>query len=122
MAKVLVVDDSITAREEVTTFLRSYEIETETAENGLDALEKLLIDDSFRLAIVDLNMPILDGIGLAERVKEEVQNKKLSLLMLTTEHDPELKARGKAAGVKGWIMKPFNGQKAIGFIQKILAD
>ena len=122
MAKVLVVDDSAAVREEVSSFLRGQGIETETAEDGLVALEKLLEDMTFRLAIVDVNMPNLDGIGLVERVKEEVDNDKLSCLMLTTEYDPTLKARGRAAGVKGWILKPFNGDKAIAFIQKMISD
>lgn len=120
MHKVLVVDDSVAARAEVSQFLTSHQIVTETAEDGLDALSKLLKDDSFRLAIIDVNMPNLDGIGLVERIKLEVKNEKLSCLMLTTEYDPVLKARGKAAGVKGWIIKPFNGEKALGFIQKML--
>jgi two-component system chemotaxis response regulator CheY len=41
--------------------------------------------------------------------------------MLTTENDPNMKSRGKAAGVKGWIVKPFNGASALGAIQKLVA-
>jgi len=41
--------------------------------------------------------------------------------MLTTENDPKLKERGKAAGVRGWIVKPFNGNAVIGAIRKLVA-
>ena len=40
--------------------------------------------------------------------------------MLTTESDPRMKERGKAAGVKGWIVKPFNGNAVIGGIKKLV--
>ena len=41
--------------------------------------------------------------------------------MLTTESSPSMKERGKAAGIKGWIVKPFNGANALGAIQKLVA-
>ena len=41
------------------------------------------------------------------------------IIMLTTESCPKMKERGKAAGVKGWIVKPFNGPSTIGAIRKL---
>jgi two-component system chemotaxis response regulator CheY len=40
--------------------------------------------------------------------------------MLTTESDPRMKERGKAAGVKGWIVKPFKGDNVVGSIKKLI--
>ena len=47
-------------------------------------------------------------------------NAQVSVIMLTTESDPRMKERGKAAGVKGWIVKPFNGNAVIGGIKKLI--
>jgi two-component system chemotaxis response regulator CheY len=42
--------------------------------------------------------------------------------MLTTESDPRMKQRGKAAGVKGWIVKPFKGDTVVESIKKLISS
>lgn len=120
MSKVLVVDDSATVRNDVTNFLQTHGIETGTASDGAEAFEILSTDTGFRLALVDVNMPVMDGLTLVEKIKDELQALELSCIMLTTEFQTELKERGRAAGVRGWIVKPFNGEKALVGIKKLL--
>ncbi|UTW08673.1 response regulator [Pseudomonas benzenivorans] len=121
MAQILVVDDSAAIRNEVTAFLKSHNFSVETAVDGKDGLTKLKGNRDIKLIISDVNMPNMDGLTMAEKVRGELGNQSVNIIMLTTENDPNMKSRGKAAGVKGWIVKPFNGANAIGAIQKLVA-
>ncbi|QLC74251.1 response regulator [Pseudomonas sp. LPB0260] len=121
MAQILVVDDSAAIRNEVTAFLKSHNFSVETAVDGKDGLTKLKGNRDIKLIISDVNMPNMDGLTMAEKVRSELGNQTVNIIMLTTENDPNMKTRGKAAGVKGWIVKPFNGANAIGAIQKLVA-
>jgi two-component system chemotaxis response regulator CheY len=121
VSKILVVDDSAAVRNDVSEFLKSHGIAVEIAVDGLDAFEKLSANVSdFKVAIVDINMPNMDGLTFIEKVNAELEGAQVNFIMLTSEFEGSLKARGKAAGVKGWIVKPFNGSKAIGAIKKML--
>ncbi len=119
MAHVLVVDDSSTVRNEVSNFLSAQGISVKTAVDGIDGLAKINNDSELRLVICDVNMPNMDGLTMVEKVK--ASGKQLPIIMLTTESSPDMKQRGKDAGVKGWIVKPFNGPAAIGGIKKIIS-
>lgn len=121
MSKVLVVDDSATVRNEVSSFLTQNGIPNITANDGQDGLAKLKSTPSIKLIISDVNMPVMDGLTMVEKVRSELGNQAVNIIMLTTESDPRMKARGKAAGVKGWIVKPFNGSAVVGAIQKLIA-
>jgi two-component system chemotaxis response regulator CheY len=120
MAQILVVDDSATVRNEVSSFLQQQGLNIETAIDGKDGLDKLKRDSSIKLVISDVNMPNMDGLTMVEKLRNEVGNKSVNVIMLTTESDPRMKERGKAAGVKGWIVKPFNGNAVIGGIKKLV--
>jgi two-component system chemotaxis response regulator CheY len=65
-------------------------------------------------------MPNMDGLTMAEKVRGEQNNQAVNIIMLTTENSPVMKERGKAAGIKGWIVKPFNGPAVIGSVKKLL--
>ncbi|MFO1369963.1 MAG: response regulator [Marinagarivorans sp.] len=119
MAKVLVVDDSSTVRNEVSSYLSAQGIEVSTAVDGLDGLSKIQQDPNLKLVLCDVNMPNMDGLTMVEKVKQSGKN--ISIIMLTTESNPNMKQRGKDAGVKGWIVKPFNGEAAIAGIKKMIS-
>lgn len=120
MAQILVVDDSATVRNEVSNFLKSQGLSIETAVDGKDGLDKLKRDNGIKLVISDVNMPNMDGLTMVEKIRGELGNSGVNVIMLTTESDPRMKDRGKAAGVKGWIVKPFNGNAVIGGIKKLV--
>lgn len=119
MAQILVVDDSSTVRNEVSNFLSSQGISVTTAIDGVDGLSKISGDGELKLVICDVNMPNMDGLTMVEKVKSS--GKSIPIIMLTTESSPDMKQRGKNAGVKGWIVKPFNGPAAIGGIKKLIS-
>jgi len=120
VAQILVVDDSSTVRNEVGNFLKANGFDVAYAVDGRDGLVKLKADPAVKLVVCDVNMPNLDGLTMAEKVRGELGNNAVSIVMLTTENSPAMKERGKAAGVKGWIVKPFNGAAVLGSFMKLV--
>jgi two-component system chemotaxis response regulator CheY len=121
MARILVVDDSSTVRDEVAGFLKANGLDVATAIDGKDGLVKLKADPGIKLVICDVNMPNMDGLTMVEKVRGELGNTSVNVVMLTTESSPSMKERGKAAGIKGWIVKPFNGTAVIETLRKLAA-
>lgn len=121
MAQILVVDDSSTVRNEVGDFLKSNGLNVSFAVDGQDGLAKLRADPAIKLVVCDVNMPNMDGLTMAEKVRAELKNTTVNIIMLTTENSPMMKERGRAAGIKGWIVKPFKGDAVIGTFKKLVA-
>ena len=105
MKRILIVDDSLVIREQVSKVLTEAGYQVVEAADGLMALEELRAAH-FDLMLCDVNMPRLDGLGLLERVKADAINEGLRILMLTAEGHPAEVARARAAGAKGWLVKP----------------
>jgi two-component system chemotaxis response regulator CheY len=120
MAQILVVDDSSTVRNEVGDFLTKNGMAVSLAVDGRDGLAKLKSDPSVKLVVCDVNMPNMDGLTMAEKVRSELNNQNVSIIMLTTENSPAMKERGKAAGIKGWIVKPFKGDAVLATFKKLV--
>ncbi|MBX3625127.1 response regulator [Rhizobacter sp. J219] len=119
MAQILVVDDSSTVRVEVSDFLKKAGLAVETAVDGRDGLTKLKSDPGIKLVVSDVNMPNMDGLTMAEKIRGELNNAAVNIIMLTTENSPIMKERGKAAGIKGWIVKPFKGDAVLATFKKL---
>ncbi|RZI42765.1 response regulator [Herbaspirillum sp. HC18] len=119
MAKILVVDDSSAVRTEVAEFLKKNGLDVITAVDGKDGLAKVKADPGLRLVISDVNMPNMDGLTMVEKIRGELGNKTVHLIMLTTESSPAMKERGKAAGIKGWIVKPFKGEAVLDTFRRL---
>ena len=119
MHKVLIVDDSASIRITIGFALRSAGFEVFEGVDGADGLRKL-DNAAVDVIITDLNMPVMDGITFIHQVRKRPQNKYTPLLMLTTESQPAMKQRGKAAGATGWIVKPVHPQRLLEVIAKVL--
>jgi two-component system, chemotaxis family, chemotaxis protein CheY len=119
MAKILIVDDSSTVRDEVAGFLQKNGLDVATAVDGRDGLSKLKASPDTKLVISDVNMPNMDGLTMVEKIRGELSNSAVNVIMLTTESSPAMKERGKAAGVKGWIVKPFKGEAVLETFRKL---
>ena len=104
MAQILVVDDSSTVRNEVGDFLKKNGLTVTLAIDGADGLVKLKADPSIKLIVSDVNMPNMDGLTMAEKIRSDQKNTTVNIVMLTTESSPVMKERGEAAGIKGWIV------------------
>lgn len=99
--------------------LRGGGFEVTEAEHGQDALDKLKTI-TVDLIITDLNMPVMDGITLIQNVRKQPGMKSKPILMLTTEGLAAKKEAGKAAGATGWIIKPFDPEKLLLTVAKVL--
>ncbi len=120
MAQILVVDDSEAVRSQVSGFFSSNGFSVITAVDGKDGLEKVKTSPDVKLIFADVNMPNMDGLTMVEKIRE-AGNKTVNIIMLTTESDANMKARGKAAGIKGWIVKPFNGANVLETVKKMVS-
>jgi len=76
--------------------------------------------ENYDLLISDINMPQLNGLRLAAELKQLDTFKNKPILILTTESSAEMKAKGKAIGVTGWLVKPFSDTKLTKAIKMIL--
>lgn len=119
MRKVLIVDDSVSMRQMVGFTLRQGGFEVVEAGHGQEALEKLAAL-AVDLIITDLNMPVMDGITFIRNARQMPAIKYKPILMLTTEGLASKKEQGKSAGATGWIVKPFDPEKLLSTIAKVL--
>jgi two-component system chemotaxis response regulator CheY len=118
-ATILAVDDSASMRQMVSFTLKHAGYEVIEAADGVDALEYARTN-SVSLVLTDVNMPRMDGITLVRELRQLAAYKFTPMLVLTTEAGPEKKAQGKQAGATGWLVKPFNPDKLLATIAKVL--
>lgn len=109
---ILAIDGTRAMRDMVSVALTSAGMTVTVAEDGIDALAALerIVPDAI---ISDIDMPRLDGFGFIEAVRKMKHLRAVPILILTSENEPELVARGRRAGATGWIMKPFDPQKLV---------
>ena len=91
MARILVIDDSSAVRNEVGDLLCKNGLDAAFAVDGRDGLNKLKADPTIKLVVCDVNMPNMDGLTVAEKVRSERNNQTLHIIMLTTENSPAMK-------------------------------
>ena len=121
MKTILTVDDSPSMRQMLSYVLTSngYTVlEAEDGEQGL-ALAK---SNQADLVLTDQNMPKLDGIGLIKALRNLPGYKTVPIMMLTTESSQMLKQQGREAGATGWMVKPFDPDKLLEMLKRVLAQ
>ncbi len=119
MRSILAVDDSASMRKMVSFTLISAGYHVIEAVDGQDALEKAQLQP-IDLVLTDQNMPRMDGLGLTRKLREHPQFKTTPILILTTESSDQMKQAGKAAGATGWLVKPFDPNRLLEVIQKVI--
>ncbi|CBL46755.1 Response regulator receiver, CheY-like [gamma proteobacterium HdN1] len=119
MPTILAVDDSPSMRHMVTYALRRGGFEVIEACDGVDALAKAQGAD-VDLILSDVNMPQMDGISLVRELRALPAYSNIPILMLTTEMSTERKTEGRNAGANGWIIKPFDPDRLLATIHKVL--
>ena len=117
--RVLTVDDSrtILAMLHHTLINAGFEVlQAEDGQQGLDILARQSVD----VVITDINMPVMDGITFIRNVRTSGCFNSLPILILTTETSPDKRDQGRAAGGTGWIVKPFDPDKLIAVIRRVV--
>ena len=116
---ILVVDDSSSLRTAVRIALSGAGFDVVEAEDGKQALSKL-DGRQYHLVISDVNMPNLDGFGFVSAMKQLPAYKYTPVIMLTTEAGDDKKEKGKAAGAKAWVVKPFLPPQLLSVVSKLV--
>ena len=114
--KVLVIDDSMMVRQQVTRLLEGAGFHVTPAVDGVDALEKLTPE--IALIVSDVNMPRMSGIELLEELRN-ARKATLPFVMLTTEGQDDMVKRGKSLGANGWIVKPLKAEILLNTVKKL---
>ena len=116
--RVLVIDDSRAMRMILRTTLGELGHEAVEAVDGQDALQKLAKHGPFQLALVDWNMPVMDGITFVQKVREKDKN--IRLIMVTTEVEMSQISKALDAGANEYVMKPFTKEMLKEKIQMLM--
>ena len=119
MKKILTVDDSPSVRQMVKLTLSNAGYEVSEADNGAEGLKKAQ-SSPVDMVVTDLNMPVMNGLGLIRELRKLPAYRGVPILFLTTESDPEMKKQAKAAGATGWITKPFQQDQLVAVVKKVL--
>lgn len=120
--KVMVVDDSRFVRQQVGIALTAAGYEVIEAVDGLDGAEKIEQCKDLAMVICDLNMPRMTGLEMLGVVKMGGKNAELPVVMLTTDGQPAHIERARAAGAKGWIVKPFKPELLLLTVRKLVGE
>jgi two-component system, chemotaxis family, chemotaxis protein CheY len=120
--KVIVVDDSRTARQQVRSALAGAGYDIVEAVDGTDGISVIDANADASLVLCDVNMPNLNGIEMVEPARQGGKRAHVTFIMLTTEADPDLVQRAKACGAKGWIVKPFKPELLLAAVRKLVGD
>jgi two-component system chemotaxis response regulator CheY len=117
--RIIVIDDSKSIRELVAMILEN---EGYLVDKGVDGPDGLRLFDGrgVNLVITDLNMPGMDGISLVREVRKMDNYRSTPIVLLTTELQASRKEEAKVAGANGWIVKPFDNEKLLAVVNKLV--
>jgi CheY-like chemotaxis protein len=103
--RILTVDDSKTVRIIIRNAFKRFDCEIIEAGNGAEGLE--MAKSKPDLVLLDITMPILDGVTMLERMRADPTLRDIPVLMLTAEGQKATAERAAALGSRGYLMKPF---------------
>ena len=112
MPNVLVIDDSATTRLFYRATLESAGFWVREACNGLEALEKAMLEP-FDLVIVDINMPKMDGLTFLAELRRRKEVRGLPAIVISTQNRDEDRNRAHAAGANAYFVKPIDPRELV---------
>jgi two-component system, chemotaxis family, chemotaxis protein CheY len=119
MAKIMIVDDSDTIRHQLRDDLEGEGHIVLDASDGQQGLDVLGANQDLDLIICDVNMPVMDGLTMCEKIKNE-ELTLAPIFMLTTETSKDMKMHGKRIGIRAWITKPYIPDTLLSAIQMVV--
>lgn len=123
LKKVLAVDDSELIHNMYKLILRKYKgLTLLKALNGKEGVEILIKENDVELILLDINMPVMNGIQFLEAIKKEGIHDHIPIIIISTEGKEEDTLRGLSLGAKGYIVKPFKSITLHEMISNILKD
>jgi two-component system cell cycle response regulator len=110
--KLLTVDDSKIVRMIVSRALKTYDCQIIEAANGVEGLAAAEREKP-DLILLDITMPVMDGLEMLTRLRQNPELKATPVIMLTAESSQENVARADGLGVSGYVVKPFKEDQII---------
>jgi two-component system chemotaxis response regulator CheY len=118
--RILIVEDSPTMRQLLVFALKRLQsVELVEARDGMDGLRKVT-SDHFDLALVDINMPVMDGLKLIHLIRDEESLKAMPIVVITTEGAEEDRARALALGADEYLTKPVQANRVLAVVKGLL--
>lgn len=120
LARILVVEDSSAMRAFVRAALEEAEVVREVVEasSGFEAL-RILPRESFDLAVVDINMPDVNGLELIRFMRGSEAHKETPLLVISSEASERDRERGLSLGANAYLAKPFTAEALVGAVRAL---
>ncbi len=112
--RALIVDDSRAMRTLLRNIMRELGFEVTEAANGLEGLDRLQEDPHVDVALVDWNMPVMDGLEFVKAMRRHRQLAEIKVMMVTAENDMAKMARALMVGADEYAMKPLTRDAIIG--------
>ncbi|MDD1749268.1 MAG: response regulator [Methanothrix sp.] len=120
--KILIVDDSQLIHSMYRLVLNRYKnCKIVDAMNGLEALDVLSRENDFNLILLDINMPVMNGLQFMEKIKNENIYKNIPIIVISTEGKEDDTLRALQLGATGYVVKPFKPHMLYELIEKILS-
>jgi two-component system chemotaxis response regulator CheY len=121
LVSALVVEDSPTMRQLIVFALQRIRgMRVEEAANGVEALRKLAPPAWFDIILTDVNMPVMDGLKLVQRVRADTELKEIPIVIITTESGAADRERALALGASAYITKPIQAPQVIQTVRDLL--
>jgi two-component system chemotaxis response regulator CheY len=118
--RILIVEDSPTMRQLLVFALkRMKDVDIVEAQDGMDGLRKVS-SDHFDLALIDINMPVMDGLKLISLIRGEDNLRAMPIIVITTEGANEDRERALALGANEYLTKPIQANKVLRVAQSLL--
>ena len=118
--RILIVEDSPTMRQLLAFALkRLKDVEIVEAQDGMDGLRKVT-SDHFDLALIDINMPVMDGLKLVSLIRGEDSIAAMPIVVVTTEGASEDRERALALGANEYLTKPIQANKVLSVAKSLL--
>jgi two-component system chemotaxis response regulator CheY len=108
--KALIVDDSRAMRLVIARHLQHHDFTIVEVSNGREALDAMERSEPFDLALVDWNMPVMDGLEFVLKVRADERFDAMAIMMVTTESEAKQVERAISAGASEYLMKPFSAE------------
>jgi two-component system, chemotaxis family, chemotaxis protein CheY len=122
MPRALVVEDSTTMRQLIVYALRRIpEMVTDEAGDGVEALKLLAENGVPDIVITDINMPVMDGLKLVQRLRSDERTRDVPIVIITTEGGEEDKNRAMSLGANAYITKPIQAPQVLKQVKALLA-
>lgn len=120
--KILIVDDSQLIHSMYRIVLNRYNgCSIKDAMNGLEALDILSREQNFDIILLDINMPVMNGLQFMEKIKKENIYKHIPIIVVSTEGKEEDTLRALKLGASGYVVKPFKPQVLYDLVDKVIA-